>query len=379
MAIAFPQTALALDLDRGLENRVLGGAGAAILLAWWCWASVASLPLTLETSQMRVEPVGGVLPLAWAEPANLVDLAVSNGMRVAKGQLIAVRDEGNLQRDRALAAARLQQLIGEAERLNDELGALVSADDRAAQADQAKAASAELAAAKSRLSLEQALSASERSHALAAKGLVSRSADEQAQSEADLARNANDSAVADLLRAKLDVQGSAAQRAVEVAARKRRQDEAKLAIEAARLTLEGADAALRAARLVAPASGTIAVPSGVAPGAFLPGGSTVATLSPDGAVEVRVRFDGTDAVSRLEAGQAAELTPERTGGFAPVRLRVVSVLPSSEGAGADATLVAVDPGAMLKAGLGGRVTVSTGTATPLGLLAAALGFESGRQ
>lgn len=377
MTIAFPTTAQALDLDRGIENWVLGAAGTAILAGWWIWAMVATLPLTLDASEMRVEPPGGALPLAWSEPATLTEVLVASGDHVTKGQVIAVRDHRSLQRERDLAEARLQQAIGEAARLDDELEALASADARAAEADLAGVDTAELTAAKSQLSLEMALSTAERSHALAANGLTSSSADEQARAEAELARNANDTAVSELLRAKLEVQTAAAQRRIAALTRKRRQDEAEIAVKVARLTLEGAESALRGTILVSPADGTIQVRGGMAPGAILRSGDAVATLSRDGAFEVWAKFEAPDAVVRLKPGQAAVLSPERAGGFAPVALRVLTVVPSTGGAGAEVKLAEVDPAAVLRVGLGGHVSIESGTATPIALLASVLGFEGG--
>ncbi len=374
MATAFPDTALMVDRDGGRESRMLVLVGSVLVAGWWAWAATATLPVTMTTSLARVESAAGSVRLAWEDAGVLVAIDAAPGAAVTRGTALARRDDSALRRAVSLARAELAALLSDSERLDAEFRSAGLADSRASAADEARIDSADIAAGRSRLALEAAIRAADRNRTLARDGLISASAAEKTEAEADLGRSDNDAAIAELLRVQLDTRAAATQREANAAVRQQRRAALELEIAAARIAVEAAEERLAGAVLRAPVDGTVGSVGDMGVGSFVPAGVPVVNLTPVGGVSIRARFEAADSILRLSAGQVGLLTVSGQTTRQEVPLTVVSVSPVPDGEGADVVLAATRPDARIPPGLVGEVEIETERTTPMALLAGLLGF-----
>ena len=369
MAQAFDDTLRALRADRSR------GIGATIALligtAWIVWLIGARVPLYRTSERAHLEVLPSPTRVATVSAGRLVAVHLQLGARVAAGDVLVELD---LQAE----TLALEQARGQLAALDPELASLdreIEAEATAVTAGQSsgrssvreqiarqRAADADLAHAEAELA---------RATALVADGASPRADLDRAKVEVDVKRaereargHASDEVtaggrerdagrrlrVAELERQRAQVGGTMAAAKAEVA---------RLALEIERRVVR------------APVAGVLGSVSTLQPGAVVGAGDAIATIVPDGALQIVAEY-GPSAIGRLGPGQRGRI---RLDGFPWTRWGTVPLHVTSVGNevrdGRIRVELAIEPGThqmSLVHGMTGSVDIEVEHASPATLV-----------
>jgi membrane fusion protein (multidrug efflux system) len=306
-------TVRALAADRRRRAPALVGA-VALAAGWLTWAVRAEVTVTIESVTATLVPERPAVVIAAAESGMLTSCSLTLGRHVGAGEVVAVVDRRDLLARLAALAARHEALTGEVTAVEAQQGEVrrAMAEERAAEVAGGgeRGGRAGEAAAAAGLAGEVAA----REARLAAAGLLAPAAAARSQAEAEERRQA---AAAALLAAEAGRRrGLAAQADRESAAARLAGELARLRGEVAAVAGEARGVELELARrvVVAPVAGRLAAVAGAQVGGMVGRGAALATVVPDGPLEVEARFTAV-AGAAVRVGQRGWV--RLPGGFAP--------------------------------------------------------------
>jgi multidrug resistance efflux pump len=387
--VPYAMTLRALDAER---RRCAPAAAAALVFlgSWLGWALGAEVTVCVGSTSATLVAAGGTVVLAAPEDGVLASRSLWIGRRVSAGEVVAALDRRELAARWAALAGRRDALVAEVAAVSAEMAAAGRA--LAAERGAATASDGELrlrvgaAADAARLAAEVA----EREARLAAAGVLARAAAERSGAEA-----------AERLRVKEEEeqQAAAGERRGRAALADRGGAGARLAAELARLRGDLAAVAGERAevehemerRLVrAPAPGRLVEVTAARPGAPVARGAALATLVPNGGLEVMARF-APDAGAEVRPGQRAwARLPAGIGVAAPATRLAAAVTavtpvlgPAAGAAGGWEVRLALAGDAaarwpLARPGVPCEVEVAVARATPARLAMGGLGVSVGR-
>lgn len=379
MSSPFHRTLRALGADDARSAWVAWGVAGALGLAWLGWFVWGQVTVYEVSQAARLESLAAAHPVAAHQGGALVRSHLALGKPVRAGELLLELDDRSAALRLREEAERLQALPARRGALQAELQALEQSSRRDEQA-----AAAAVRAAQARAAEVGAQHAFARDH-------ERRLADEL---------RAGGVAEVDLLRARAETRRLEAQQAALAAEADRltleaqaRAGQTRSRIEAlqgqlAVVVAEATTLGTRMARLStdlerlqvrAPVDGVLADVATLHPGAWVSEGQRVATVLPPGRLRVVAEFAPATALGRVQAGQAAQL---RLDGFpwaqhGSLRARVERVAGEVRDQRLRAEL-AIEPGAglpgvSLQHGLSGRVEVALEAVSPAVLLLRGMG------
>lgn len=366
----FVQTTRALDADRSWGGWIAALVIAAAVVAWIAWLTVARVPLYQTSLHARLE----VVPAPSQVGAPLAGRVIAVDMRVDKrvraGDVLVELDPGTLSVQLARARGQLAALGPELASLEREIAAetgAVTAGDAAGRAAVREQLSRVRAAD---LEVEHAEAELARLAKLAEGGAAATMEVDKARADLAQRRSAREAlghAADGLVASERERDAGRRGRTAELE-RQRAVVDGTLATargEIARLELELEQHVIRA-----PVAGVLGSVAPLQRGAMVTAGAPLATVIPDGALQVIAEYPAS-AVGRLAAAQSAKL---KLDGFpwtrwGTVSARVMRVASEVRDGGIRVEL-AIDPGAgmPLVHGMTGIVDVEVEEVSPATLL-----------
>lgn len=365
---SFPAAMRGLERHRSPVGALSIGSLVLALLAWLVWFTRAELEVHAVSRRaeltVRIEPH----PVQAAVEAPVVAVLVELGQTVERGDVLVRLDprhtEGELGELRALAFAHEHELAQLARRNAEQRGALVSeADTRQASGEEAEARLGE-----AREAHALAVADAARVAVLHRQGLVSEAELARARL-AEVSRRA-ELTVAEAARARASSQGRTAEadRRSDLARAFQERDALAGRLAQIRAGIEHLEGERELFDLRAPIAGRVATLDAIRVGSVVASGDTLATVVPDGQLEIEAQFDPGEALGRVRPGQQAWL---RLDGFpwtrhGAIRAAVETVAPESADDLVTVKLAILDVpyGIRLEHGMPGRVEVAVETATP---------------
>lgn len=308
MAAPFQRTVRSLAEDGPRRARWMLGVSAVLLVAWGSWFLRASVPVYEMSDSARVEAEIGALPLEAARGGRVVELLVTIGQRVEKGQALVVLDASREELELEEARARLDAFDGQLDPLRSERVATEQAlsDSRQAAAgavDESRAkARAERAAA------ELAKAEEERNKQLVKHGIASQVEASRARAEAEARRSVLESALHATRRLHWErkTEQSGTQSRIGSIGTEIARVEGQAKIERATIKRLQNEIAQRTVR--APVSGIVGeLPETLRIGAVLAEGERVVSLIPDAKLVAVAEYPAQAAVGRIRSGQPARI------------------------------------------------------------------------
>jgi multidrug resistance efflux pump len=381
MPRSFFRTMRALDGDHRRTTLALAAAGAAMLVAWSVWFCCARVSMFVTSEQARVEAAGAVHFVDAPDTAQLVRVHTALGRRVHAGDVLFELDVAPQRLARDEEAAHVASSMHEAETLNRQIAAAADAlaetqhaaeaIRRAADADRTEAASAAKLAEEERL----------RNEALYRAGLISASDIARARAESAAKQDRARAVAFNADRALLE------QRAKEATARANveslRVDLAKRAgeLSGSRAALARSENEIGRRQVRAPVDGVVGELLPLTAGALVKQGTRLASVVPDGALQIVAQFTPASAAGRVHAGERARFRIQALGwtGGATLEARVTRVATEAIDGLVRVELQALPNGVRVPVehGLPGIVDVETDRLSPLQFLLRTAGMTVG--
>lgn len=377
---------MAMDFDRTLRSLERpGGRGPAITLAvalallagWTAWLFAARVPLYETTDRARLEVEAAAWPVASAVDGRVVFAGVALGRRVAAGEVLVEIDARGERLSEAESRARVDAVERRTDALRQELRREEDALRAQEGAAQAAAAQARAQADEAELRAAAAEREAELQRQLFAAGSASRMELDRAQSEARARRAQAQSAALAATRAEAEgrVQGDDRRTRIAELRRQVAEAEGEARVERARgRTLEH-EGELR--RVRAPVAGRVADARPLNPGMVVRAGDTLASIVPDGRLQVTAELPAT-ALGRVRPGQRARMRLDAFPWteYGRLRGRVARVAREPRGGTLRVEIVlaaAENPSLPLEHALPGSVDVEVERVSPAALLLRAAG------
>ena len=378
MAAPFSRTLGAVRSDRGRMAAVAGGLGFLLLAAWMIWLFVGQVAVFRTSLRARIEVTPAPTQVAAPTSGRLVEVHLVVGTRVAAGDVLVALDAAAERIALERAKGRLAAIEPELASVGRELVAETEAGRRGATAD----TEAERAVLARQRSLEVALAQAEeeetRTRKMVAAG-VQPSADlALAIAETKQRRAALDAQIHEVGGRSADRQQREATRNVRREQLDRQRAELEADLVSGRAELERLAHEIDRRTVRAPIAGVLGEVAALRPGAVLAEGAVVATVIPDGTLQVVAEY-GPAAIGRIAPGQHAHV---RLDGFpwthyGTLDARVVRV-GSELRDGVIRVELALAGGAKIPVshGMTGTIEIEVERASPVELLVRAIGEGS---
>jgi multidrug resistance efflux pump len=369
MPASFHQTLRALDADRG-RTRFAAASAAVLGLAWLAWMALAQVPLFETSTRARLEVSPAPSRVAAAASARVVTARLAVGARVAAGDVLVELDADTERLALTRARGALAALDPELASLERELAAETTAGSAGGTAARS--------ALREQLARVRAADA-ELEHAQEELARAMKLAEGGAIPEAELSRARVELAGKQAARDALGHQSDAliaaerardAGRTARLAELERQRAEVQRVATAARAEVTRLELEVERRQIRAPLAGVLGEVAALRPGAVVGVGDVVATIVPDGTLQL-IAEHGPAAIGRLAPGQPARL---RLDGFPWTRWGVVearvTAVASELRDGAIRVELALEPRPHLPLahGMTGRVDVEVERASPLTLV-----------
>lgn len=374
MATPFTRTvrSLAADGARGTSLWIVAIAG--LLVGWGAWFSRARVELYEVSTAARIERAPGPLSVDAPRGGKVIEVRVSLGQQVKKGDTLLVIDSSREKLALGEAKTKKAALEDQLGPLEKELGATerVLGDSRHAAAgavDEAKALE-KVASAQAKLAQTEAA----RAKAMTQEGLGSKAAQERAQAEAEAKAAGAESATFATRRRAWEHKTGQSDTASRIEGIRRELARVRGEIKTESASVARLENEIDERTVRATADGRVGdVPSKLRVGAVVEEGEHVVSIIPEGGLLAVADFAPATAVGRIAPGQRARVRlhgfPWTTHGM--VQARVVRV-GSEAREGRVRVELEVDPPArpllVLDHGLSGTVEVEVERVTPLELV-----------
>jgi membrane fusion protein (multidrug efflux system) len=374
----FARTLGALRADRGRAAIFVGGLGVVLLGLWIAWMAIGRVSVYRTSVRARLEVTPAPAQVAAVIGGRVVEVDLAIGARVEANQALVVLDTrieaASLDRARVRLAAITPELASIDRELEAEDAVEHSGDagdretERQALARQ-RGAEAELARAE-----EEAI----RVRALVDSGALPAAELSRANAEEAKARATFDAAVHEAKA----LGSSRTERAAGRSTRREQLQRQRLDLEAERTAVQGEleqlDLVIARSTLRAPVAGVLGAIDPVQPGAVLEPGAVIATVVPDGALQVVADY-GADAIGRIAPGQPARVRldgfPWTHYGTVATRVERVSTELRDGVIRVELALVPTDGRIPLAHGMTGQVEIEVEQISPAELLVRTLGDD----
>ncbi len=313
MAVSFSRTTRALQADRGMGASATLAAALVLLGLWLAWFFLGRVDVYEVSRSAHVQVASASRGIAVEHGGRLVANGLFIGRSVRAGEVLAELDSEVQKLRLAEAEARL---AGYPERLRALRQELASAQDARAGSEGSAAA----AIAASRARTREAQAAAEFSGTIAEKqrldsesGGIAPVEAARAGAEARRAAAARDALRHEEARAAGEARAASAGRAGEAARIAAGLSGTASELAATEALVRQLRLELEARRIRAPVDGVIGDVTSLRLGEVLAPGTRLATIVPQGDLQVVALFDAATGLGRLDHGQAARL---RLDGFA---------------------------------------------------------------
>jgi multidrug resistance efflux pump len=319
MATSFVNTMRALRGERSRGRTLAGVVVAGLGIGWVTWMVVADVPVYRTSLRARLE----VLPLPSRVAAPLGGRVTSTrlvvGGRVAAGELLVELDTATERLALTRAQSQLAALEPERASLDRELAA--EADAATAEGTAGRSSVREQIAKERAADTDLAHAEAElaRLVGLAQQGAVPSGDVDRAKAELAEKRSAREALghAADSLSAAEDAR--TAGRRARIAELERQRASVDGAMTSARSEVSRLELEIDQRSVRAPVAGVVGSIAALAPGAVVADGEEIATIVPDGELQIVADY-GPTAIGRLAPGQAGQL---RLDGFPWTRFGTV--------------------------------------------------------
>jgi membrane fusion protein (multidrug efflux system) len=370
VAGTFDQTMRALRADRPRGAWLIGSVTAVMLVGWIAWMSLAEVPVFESSGVARLEVLPAPSQLGALVAGRVVRVELQVGKRVAVGEMLVELDASTQRVELERARGQLQALEPELASLDRE----IAAEQKAVTAGDAAGRAAVREQIAKQREADEALAHAEaelaRLSKLAASGVVATMEVDQAKAELQQKRTSRQALghAADSLAA-AEQERDAGRRA-RMAELDRQRASVAGSIAAARSDVARLELVIDRHVVRSPVAGTLGSVASLQTGAIVAEGTPIATVVPDGELQVVAQF-GPSSIGRLAPGQIAKLKLDgfpwtRWGTVAATVTRVANEL-------RDGTIrveLAIEPGAEipLAHGMTGAVDVEVERVSPATLL-----------
>lgn len=306
MAAPFPRTLAALRADRGRGTLAAYGCALLLLGSWLVWSLAADVAVYRSSVRARVEVSPAPTRVAAPVGGRVVAAQLVVGARVAAGDVLVELDTSAETIAATRARARVTALEPQLESVARELAAEDDARTHggAAELDAEREVLARQRAAEVELSYGEQELARERE-------LVQSGASTPAQRERAEAAVARQRAALESTRHEAEALGASHRERGDSRRARREQldrEQQELASDLGAARAEAERLALEVERHIirAPVAGTLGDVAALRPGAVVQAGDVVATVVPEGRLQVVADY-GAVALGRLAVGQRARL------------------------------------------------------------------------
>lgn len=306
MAAPFSRTLGAVRADRGRYAPAAAGLGILILGSWAIWLFAGQIAVYRMSARARLEVSPAPAQVAAPVGGRLVEVHLIVGTRVVVGDVLVAIDTAaeHIALDRA--KARLAAVEPELESLSRELVAEATAGRGGATSDQ----EAESEVIARRRAVEAALAQAEedekRTRAMVEGGATAAADLSRAIAETKQRRAARDAVIHEAGGRNADRQSREATRAVRREQLTRQRAELEATVATLRGEIEQLVHEIDRRTLRAPVDGVLGDVAALRPGAVLADGAVVATVVPEGKLQVVGEY-GPETIGRLAAGQRARV------------------------------------------------------------------------
>jgi membrane fusion protein (multidrug efflux system) len=378
MAAPFSQTMAALRRDAFGRRGWLLGVAALVLALWGVWFFGATIEVVEPTPLARLEIASEPRSIESAVTGEIVSSALVLGRSVGAGEVLVELDARELTLAVAVERARVGALDARMARFAPELRAAELAlahDAKATAAAEGEAAAREREA---RAAARLADKEHARTRRLFEAGGETERELERAEAELEQRNAEAESRQKELLRRALDGRATQGDRRASLE-RLRREEVTTLGeIETRRAEIARLEHEIERRRLRAPVRGRLASVTPLHPGQQVSAGASLATLLPDGALEVVAHYAPGAALGRIRSGQSARLRldafPATQYGSIPARVRAVAEEARDGRVRVELDVgAAVPSGIVLQHGLPGTLEIEIERASPAVLLWRAAG------
>ena len=382
MGEAFDRTTRAIEVDRSGRSVLALAIGAALLIVWVGWMTLARVPVRAVSEQARIEAALAPREVQAAVTGAIVGIEVRLGDPVRQGDPLVRLDDAAARAAVADAEAVRDGLDAQTERLTSTRGALAGVAQLDAAARSSAAAAARADADQGRIAAQQAVAEAATAEALAGSGAIG--AQELDRARSDARRLELDAAAREQVWRQLSSERAGGERGGDVDLGRLDQELADLASQRARAEVAASAARAELARhtLTAPVDGRVGALAVREVGGVVRVGDAVATIVPDGALRVVAWFAPATALGRVAPGQAARMRldgfPWTTYGAVPARVDRIGEEPDERGRVRVelAVLPEEDAAVPLRHGLPGQVEVEVERVAPATLILRAAGRRS---
>lgn len=306
MAMEFDRTLRSLERPGGRGLAITLTVALALLAGWTAWLFAARVPLYETTDRARLQVEAAAFPVAAAVDGRVVRAGLTLGRRVAAGEVLVEIDAEGERLSTAESGARLDALESRIAALRREIAGEEQALRTQAGAAEAAVAQAREQAREAELRAAAAERDAEVQRQLFAAGTSARTELDRAESEARARRAQAQALALAATRADADGRVQGDDRRTRIAELQRQIAEAEGQAQVERAVGRTLEHAGELRRVRAPAAGRVADAGPLNPGMVVRAGDTLASIVPDGRLQVTAEFPAA-ALGRVRPGQRARM------------------------------------------------------------------------
>ena len=306
MATGFSRTLGALRSDRGYAVTLVGGLGGALLVAWVLWLFAGHVAVYRTSVRARLEVIPAPAPVVAQVAGRVVEVHLVVGVRVAAGDVVVALDTTAETIARERAKSQRATIEPELTSVARELVAEDEAGHNGAIADREServvlAQQREVMAALTHATEEEA-----RTRGLVKTGAIPGADLPRAILETKQRRAALDALIHEANEREADRRQRDATRKTRREQLGRQHAELEAVLATKRAEIEQLDHEIERRTLRARVDGVLGEAAALRPGGVVAAGTVVATIVPDGSLQVVADYDPA-AIGRIAPGQRARV------------------------------------------------------------------------
>ncbi|MBP9914043.1 MAG: HlyD family efflux transporter periplasmic adaptor subunit, partial [Opitutaceae bacterium] len=306
MAAIFSRTDGAIRDDRAVTTLLAGGVGLLILGAWSIWLFTGEIAVYQSSTRARLEVSPAPTQLATRVPGRVVEAHLLVGERVAAGDLLLALDVTAVELAIKRARARLVAIEPELASVAREAAADSEAGIGGSTADQESEREVAARRRAAEVLVRQAEVEETRTRAMVDAGVQPTGDLSRAIAETQQRRAARDALAHEGSARNADRRQREANRDVRREQLNRQRAELEVELATVRGDLDQLTHDLERHTVRAPLAGVLGEVAVLRPGSMVADGAAVATIVPDGTLQVVAEY-GAASIGRIVAGQRARV------------------------------------------------------------------------
>jgi len=306
MAAPFSRTLASVRSDRARRTLVAGALGILILAAWVVWMVVGEIAVYRTSVRARLEVTPAPTQVAARIGGRIVEVRLVVGTRVTAGDVLVSLDPTSKAIELERSKRRLAAIEPELASVARELAAEVEAGGDGAAADQAAEREVIARQRAVEVAVRQAEEEETRTRAMVEAGVQASADLSRAVAETKQRRAAFDALIHEAGGRTADRRQREATRNVRREQLDRQRAELHAVLATVRGEIEQLEHEIDRHTLRAPIAGVLGEVAALRPGAELADGAVVATVVPDGTLQVAAEY-GPAEIGRISPGQRAHV------------------------------------------------------------------------